>query len=190
MITDLRVAAPTAACNIQITCMTHTGAFANLQMLARALGGEVSGGQVRAPGPGHSVADRSLSVKLDSSAPDGFVVNSFANDDPLACRDYVRERIGLFAFKPNGHGRQRISDDIIERAVMAAASAQSRTDKPGGQVVSTYDYVDADGKLLYQVLKIRAERLSAATVGQQRRLDMEARRAARRVSLARAVEIS
>jgi hypothetical protein len=47
--------------------------------LASALGGEVSGDQIRAPGPGHSKEDRSLSVKLDSGAPDGFVVHSFAN---------------------------------------------------------------------------------------------------------------
>ena len=133
--------------------MTHIGAFANLQTLARALGGEVSGGQVLAPGPGHSAADRSLSVKLDSNAPDGFIVNSFANDDPIVCKDYVREKIGLPAFKPNGRGHQHVSNEAIERAVMAAAGAQSRNDKPKGRVVATYDYTDADGKLLYQVLR-------------------------------------
>ena len=125
----------------------------NLQMLARALGGVVSDGQVRAPGPGHSAADRSLSVKLDNSAPDGFIVNSFASDDPIACKDYVREKIGLPAFKSNGHNHQQISNDVITRAVMAAAAGQSRSEKPKGRVVATYDYTDADGKLLYQVLR-------------------------------------
>ena len=48
--------------------------------VARALGGNVSGCDVVAPGPGHSRADRSLSVKLDPSAPDGFIVHSFAGD--------------------------------------------------------------------------------------------------------------
>jgi hypothetical protein len=33
--------------------------------IARALGGEVRNGEVLAPGPGHSAADRSLSVKPD-----------------------------------------------------------------------------------------------------------------------------
>jgi hypothetical protein len=72
-----------------------------LQSLARALGGVVSNGQVLAPGPGHSLIDKSLSVKLDPAAPDGFVVHSFAHDDPIECRDYVREKCGLPAFGSN-----------------------------------------------------------------------------------------
>ena len=55
----------------------------------------MSGGQVLAPGPGHSAEDRSLSVKLDAGAPDGFVVNSFAEDDPIECKDYVRAKRAL-----------------------------------------------------------------------------------------------
>ncbi len=69
----------------------------------------MQGNEVRAPGPGHSRIDRSLSVRLDANAPDGFVVHSFANDDPIACRDYVREKAELPAFKPNGNGRHRAS---------------------------------------------------------------------------------
>ena len=63
--------------------------------IARALGGEVCGGQVRAPGPGHGFKDRSLSIKVDESAPDGFLVHSFAGDDAICCKDYVREKVGL-----------------------------------------------------------------------------------------------
>jgi hypothetical protein len=66
----------------------------------RSLGGEVSSGQVLCPGPNHSMKDRSLSVRFDPEAPGGFVVNSFAGDDALACRDYVRERLGLEPFRP------------------------------------------------------------------------------------------
>jgi hypothetical protein len=47
------------------------------------------------PGPGHSPRDRSLSVRLDPAAPDGFVVHSFSGDDPLVCRDW-REAWALF----------------------------------------------------------------------------------------------
>ena len=47
------------------------------------------------PGPGHSRTDRSLSVTFSSTAPDGFVVNTFSTDDPLACRDHVRARLGI-----------------------------------------------------------------------------------------------
>src|SRR5438046_1804340 len=70
----------------------------DLPSFARVLGGDINGGQVLCPGPGHSTKDRSLAVKLDDSAPDGFVVHSFADDDPIACRDYVREKAGLPAF--------------------------------------------------------------------------------------------
>jgi len=69
----------------------------DLSNIARALGGSVSGRNVVAPGPGHSRADRSLSVKLDPTAPDGFIVQSFAGDPPLACRDHVRAALGLGA---------------------------------------------------------------------------------------------
>jgi putative DNA primase/helicase len=124
--------------------------YHDLPSLAKALGGEVSAGQVLAPGPGHSAADRSMSVKLDANAPDGLVVNSFAGDDPIKCKDYVRERAGLPAWKPNG--RKRASADTVARA-LAAAIAAPQSEKPRGQIVATYDYVDAGGALLYQVLR-------------------------------------
>jgi len=66
-----------------------------LQQLARALGGDISGDQVLAPGPGHSPKDRSLSIKLEQSAPGGFLVHSFSGDDPILCKDYVREKLSL-----------------------------------------------------------------------------------------------
>lgn len=71
-----------------------------LQELARAMGGEVAGGQVICPGPGHSAKDRSLSIKLDRCAPDGFIVYSHCGDDPLECRDYVRVLCGEPPFRP------------------------------------------------------------------------------------------
>jgi hypothetical protein len=40
----------------------NIGAFPSLQTVARALGGEINGGEVCAPGPGCSPKDRSLSV--------------------------------------------------------------------------------------------------------------------------------
>ena len=65
------------------------------QQIACALAGDVCGNQVLAPGPGHSPKDRSLSVKLIASAPDGLLVHSFAGDDPIVCKDYVRGKLGL-----------------------------------------------------------------------------------------------
>ena len=69
-----------------------------LQDIAHALGGEVTGSQAQVPGPGHSSKDRSLSIKLETNAPGGFLVNSFSGDDPLRCKDYVREKLGLPAW--------------------------------------------------------------------------------------------
>jgi putative DNA primase/helicase len=71
-------------------------AHLDLRSVARALGGElVSGNRILAPGPNHSSKDRSLLITVDSAAPDGFRVHSFANDDWRACRDHVRARLGL-----------------------------------------------------------------------------------------------
>jgi hypothetical protein len=50
---------------------------------------------VVAPGPGHSCKDRSLSILVDQNAPGGFLVTSHAGDDPLVCKDYIRDRLGL-----------------------------------------------------------------------------------------------
>lgn len=67
----------------------------NLRTIARALGGQVIGNQVLAPGPAHSRHDRSMAVWIDTNAPDGFRCHSFAGDDWRECRDCVRERLGL-----------------------------------------------------------------------------------------------
>lgn len=64
--------------------------------IAAAMGGQVTGrDSVNVPGPGHSKADRSLAIKLNSRAPGGFVVYSHAGDDPIHCRDYVRDCLKL-----------------------------------------------------------------------------------------------
>jgi hypothetical protein len=113
--------------------------------LATVLGGEVSGHQILAPGPGHSAEDRSLSVKVDPGAPGGFIVHSFAKDDPITCRNYVREKGGLGAFKPNGQGRK----------------LPSSTASKGRRVVDkTYDYKDENGSTLYSVIRYKPKGFS------------------------------
>ncbi len=88
--------------------------MSDLRALARALGGEISGRQVLAPGPGHGRLDRSLSIRFDPAAPGGFVVHSFAGDDPFACKDYVRERLGLPEWELGDEQDRRI--DPLRRA--------------------------------------------------------------------------
>jgi putative DNA primase/helicase len=103
------------------------------QEAARLLGGEVHGNGVIAPGPGHSPQDRSLSIKFTSKHRDGFVVHSFAGDDDLACKDYVRCKLGL-----NG----------------TASTKKPRT------IVARYDYVDEAGTLLFQVVRFEPKGFS------------------------------
>ena len=67
----------------------------DLKQLARALGGDVVGGQVLCPGPGHSARDRSLAIKPSAQSPFGFIAHSHAGDDWRACRDYVLSKHGL-----------------------------------------------------------------------------------------------
>jgi putative DNA primase/helicase len=74
----------------------------SLQEVARALGGEISGKQVLAPGPGHSTKDRSLCVLLGQTS-DGqpkLIIHSFAGDDWRECEMYVHERLGLPSWMP------------------------------------------------------------------------------------------
>jgi Toprim domain-containing protein len=69
--------------------------------LAIVLKGEVVGrDRVLAPGPGHSPRDRSLSVRIDPGAPEGFLCNSFSMDGWRECRDHVRRALRLQQFAP------------------------------------------------------------------------------------------
>jgi hypothetical protein len=111
----------------------------DLRTIAHALGGEISGRQVLAPGPGHSKADRSLAVKLAPGTPDGFVVYSHSNDDHLAAKDYVRSRLGMPEWEPNGGG-----GDPLGRM-------QGRAQKP--RVVAEYTYRQANGTPHLKVLR-------------------------------------
>jgi hypothetical protein len=96
--------------------------------IARVLGGDVTGGQVLFPGPGHSRKDRSAALKLDPKAPGGFVVHSFAGDDPLPIRDYVRERLGLPS-SANGASQRRDDDDVSSSCRAGASDDAERTSR-------------------------------------------------------------
>jgi hypothetical protein len=100
---------------------------------AKALGGEVSGhDRVLAPGPGHSPKDRSLSIRLCATAPDGFLVHSHAGDDWKGCRDYVRQRLGLPNWEP-GDGREQqrtIHRGFVDKWDFAAVDDEVEIIKP------------------------------------------------------------
>src|SRR5262245_24860881 len=80
----------------------------DLRIIARALGGEISGRQILAPGPGHSRVDRSLSIRVEPEAPDDFLVHSVAGDDPIICKNYVRQQLGHPEWQPGDEQDRRV----------------------------------------------------------------------------------
>jgi hypothetical protein len=129
----------------------------DIRSIAHALGGDVSGRSARVPGPGHSPADRSLSISLADNQ-DGFICHSFAGDDPIHCKDYVREKLGLPAFKPTNGKAKKAGPEIdissslngVDWLAQFQKKAAEQQQNYNGKVVATYDYKDSDGNLLYQ----------------------------------------
>ena len=133
----------------------------DLRSIARALGGEVSGQQVLAPGPGHTPRDRSLAVSLSHTAPDGFVAFSHAGDDWRECRDYVRERLGLPEWRPGDgpavkiaamsrkedHGAEPRDSTDDEKVRAAAARTLFEQAQPIDGVPEVAGYLAARGGL-------------------------------------------
>lgn len=135
--------------------MAHLNTHLNAHQIASALGGKARGNQIAAPAPGHSLKDRSLSVLIDPNAPEGFLVNGHAGEDPLMLREHVRTRAGLPAWEP-------------ERIVQPAPTPHLRLVKPaeppktfsdhhltsrGYQFVEAYDYANDTGEILFEVLR-------------------------------------
>jgi putative DNA primase/helicase len=115
----------------------------SLREAAGLLKGEVSGNCVRCPGPQHSRTDRSLSVWFLPHAPSGFVVHSFAGDDPLRCRDHVREHLRLPVWRPNasrkGSVQQPETADQGQRSRIARSlTIWAEAVNPRGTIVDAY----------------------------------------------------
>jgi hypothetical protein len=134
----------------------------SLHQIAHALGGEVRGGRVLAPAPGHSPTDRGMSIKLSDNAPAGFLVKVFNEGDPLAAKDYVRSKLGMPPWRPNGKGGNGYNspgDEMagtvaeLRKVKRASTSATSATEAPP-RVIATYNYLSADGEVLYEVLRM------------------------------------
>jgi hypothetical protein len=113
--------------------------------IARALGGDVtSRDSCNAPGPGHGQGDRSLSIKINPRAPAGFVVFSHAGDDPIECRDYVRSRLGMEAFRPGSRYQPShrvpftVIDNDADRRVEYALKLWQQSVNPVGTIVERY----------------------------------------------------
>lgn len=119
----------------------------DLRRIADLLGGDVAGGcTILCPGPGHTRRDRSLAVRFDPRAPDGFMAYSHSGDDWRVCRDHVARLLGLRAeIGPRQRARvprrtpveHRPDQDDARRSEIALAIWQSA--KPAqGTPVETY----------------------------------------------------
>jgi hypothetical protein len=111
-----------------------TAALPPIAKIAELLDGDVQGGQVLCPGPGHGTGDRSLSVKPDSADREGFVIHSFAGDDWKECRAHVRSRLGLPEPKQKTNGSKSAWRELGE-----------------------YVYLDQNGERFLRVRKCRNE---------------------------------
>lgn len=108
----------------------------DLHSAARALGGDLVGAQILFAPPGHSRQDRSASLHFNPKAPGGFVIHSFAGDDPLPIRDYVKERLGLVSGR---EARLALSLPLLSQ-VRTTPSARPRLSPSGRRPVIHADH--------------------------------------------------
>jgi hypothetical protein len=121
----------------------------SLQQLATVLGGEVSGNQVLAPGPGHSPRDRSMSVKLVEG---DYIANSFSGDDWKALRDYIDTKIGApkWAPKPANLKSPFSKKPDMNKPILVAVRPENAEyiykDAAGENYLKVSRYYDKEGK--------------------------------------------
>lgn len=91
-----------------------------LRAWANALAGDVAGNEVLCPGPGHSAKDRSLAVRFDPQAPEGFICFSHSGDSWQACRDHVKARLGISVqIAPKPHDDRSVRVPAANRSAFA-----------------------------------------------------------------------
>lgn len=134
----------------------------SLRGIAHALCGEVSGNQVLAPGPGHGPRDRSLSVRLSATAPDGFLCFSHAGDDWKLCRDYVAGRLGLSV---DGWRRDKPRAAPASKAIHRAERPQEDDNRAAGALEVWRQGGDPRGTLAERYLNGRKLDLSDDVAG-------------------------
>jgi putative DNA primase/helicase len=135
----------------------------NLQHIAHALGGEVSGRQVLAPGPGHSSHDRSLAVRPAQNAPDGLLIYSHSGDDWRSCRVHVLSRLGITrgrAFEVHEKGWLPEAGEPVRGRIERAVTLWRQGTDPRGTLVETY--LASRGLALTPELVMRVIRFHAA----------------------------
>lgn len=145
----------------------------DLRTIAAALGGEVASGQVLAPGPNHSPRDRSMTVRLSPTSPDGFICFSHAGDDFRDCRDYIRSKLGL---DPNSWKASPKFEGNHKRATAARQWPPENRDKENGKAEALAIWrasVDPRGTLAERYLNSRGLELAEDLAGDPLRWNAE-----------------
>jgi hypothetical protein len=140
-----------------------------LEQLAAALSGKIENDHVRCSGPGHSHNDDSLCVWPADTA-DGFTFNSHAKDQPEKCAEYIGQKLAgqvsqtpkPVALRPVTPRPRRPSANHFA-AMLQGAAAQRRSTT--GKLVDSYHYTDANGTVLYEVLRFEPKRFSQRRPG-------------------------
>ena len=129
------------------------------QAVARALGGQATGYNVRAPAPNEGPQGRSLSITLDPNAPDGFRLhNHYDASDWRSCRDHVKAKLNIPAWSPpNGATTsRRLFGDVKQQATKQPDQPKPFNDRKlvqdGYTQTAVYGYAVGD-QLLYEVLR-------------------------------------
>jgi putative DNA primase/helicase len=133
-----------------------------LRSLARALGGEVSGDHVLAPGPRHSKHDRSMAVWIDPSSPSLVRVHSFAGDDWRDCLKHTESLRGIDARETFRSARSQLRGSkhpTAENSTIARPRAANEDHRSERALDIFKQSVDAHGSPVEAYLKSRRLRL-------------------------------
>ena len=129
------------------------------QAVARALGGQATGYNVRAPAPNEGPQGRSLSITLDPNAPDGFRLhNHYDAGDWRSCRDHVKAKLNIPAWSPpkGATTSRRLFGDVKQQATKQPDQPKPFNDRKlvqdGYTQTAVYGYAVGD-QLLYEVLR-------------------------------------
>jgi putative DNA primase/helicase len=147
----------------------------DLRSVARQLGGDVVGSQVIAPGPGHGKRDRSLSIRLSATAPEGFLAFSHAGDDFAVCRDHVKRALGVNAGRVGSLGQNwsKEKHETVETCTLCAGFRRPREpgrctvadDRVGHALALWRESVDPRGTLAERYLASRGLQLGDEVAG-------------------------
>ncbi|WP_254701288.1 AAA family ATPase [Neorhizobium galegae] len=146
--------------------------YLNPEAVARAVGGKARGNKVTCHAPGHRKGSPEVSITVDPSAPRGLLVHCFSGEDPVEVKDWVLRMCGEPDFSP-GVKSDRTQPTSHLRLVHKEEPPRAFSDRhliaQGYRHAVTYDYADANGEVVFEVLRYEHDTLAKTFI--QRRPD-------------------